>query len=45
VSYLNDTIRWNVSKVVVLFLGVWEKFNNPDFNSPEFEGIENKKLT
>jgi hypothetical protein len=21
------------------FLGIWERINNPDFNSPEFEGI------
>ena len=24
------------------FLGVWEQLNNPDFNSPEFEGIKNE---
>jgi len=23
------------------FEGVWERINNPDFNSPEFEGIKN----
>jgi hypothetical protein len=26
----------------VLFLGVWEQLNNPDFNSLEFEGIKNE---
>jgi len=26
----------------VLFLGVWKQINNPDFNSLEFEGIENE---
>jgi hypothetical protein len=26
----------------VLFLGVWERINNPDFNSLEFEGIRNE---
>ena len=26
----------------MLFLGVWEQLNNPDFNSPEFEGIRNE---
>ena len=30
------------NKDTVLFLGVWEKINNPDFNSPEFEGIKNE---
>lgn len=24
-----------------MFLGVWEQLNNPDFNSPGFEGIKN----
>lgn len=33
--------QWLKNKDTVLFLGVWEQLNNPDFNSnsPEFEGI------
>ena len=31
--------RWLNSKNTVDFLGVWEQYNNPDFNSPEFRGI------
>ena len=31
--------QWLKSKDTVLFLGVWERLNNPEFNSPEFEGI------
>jgi KilA-N domain len=31
--------QWMKSKDTVLFLGVWEQLNNPDFNSLEFEGI------
>lgn len=34
--------QWLKNKDTVLFLGVWEKINNPDFNSPEFEGIKNE---
>lgn len=36
--------QWLKNKDTVLFLGVWEKLNNPDFNSnsPEFEGIRNE---
>src|SRR3990170_379089 len=30
------------NKDTVLFLGVWEPINNPDFNSLEFEGIRNE---
>ena len=30
-----------MSKDTVLFLGVWERINNPAFNSLEFEGIRN----
>ena len=33
--------QWLKNKDTVLFLGVWEKLNNPHFNSPEFEGIKN----
>lgn len=25
-----------------LFLGVWERLNNPGFKTPEFEGIKNE---
>jgi hypothetical protein len=34
--------QWLKNKDTVLFLGVWEKRNNPafNFNSPEFEGIK-----
>ncbi|MEI7841623.1 MAG: KilA-N domain-containing protein [Gallionellaceae bacterium] len=33
--------QWLKNKDTVLFLGVWEQLNNPEFNSnsPEFEGI------
>lgn len=34
--------NWLKNKDTILFLGVWEQLNNPDFNSPEFEGIKNK---
>ena len=34
--------QWLKNKDTVLFLGVWERINNPDFNSPEFEGIRNE---
>ncbi len=34
--------QWLKNKDTVLFLGVWEHLNNPDFNSPEFEGIKNE---
>ena len=30
---------WLRNKNTIEFLGVWEKLNNPSFNSPEFEGI------
>lgn len=35
--------QWLKNKDTVLFLGVWEQLNNPEFNSnsPEFEGIRN----
>ena len=33
--------QWLRNKDTVLFLGVWEHINNPDFNSLEFEGIKN----
>ena len=34
--------NWLKNKDTVLFLGVWERINNPDFNSIEFEGIKNE---
>ncbi|HEV2613163.1 MAG TPA: KilA-N domain-containing protein [Gammaproteobacteria bacterium] len=34
--------QWLRNKDTVLFLGIWEKLNNPDFNSLEFEGIKNE---
>ncbi len=33
--------QWLKNKDTVLFLGVWERINNPGFNSIEFEGIRN----
>lgn len=33
---------WLRNKDTVEFLGVWERLNNPGFNSPGFEGIRNK---
>ena len=34
--------QWLKNKDTVLFLGVWERIYNPDFNSLEFEGIKNE---
>lgn len=34
--------QWLKNKDTVLFLGVWEQINNPNFNSPKFEGIRNE---
>jgi len=34
--------QWLKNKDTVLFLGVWEQLNNPNFNSIEFEGIRNE---
>ena len=34
--------QWLKNKDTVLFLGVWERINNPEFNSLEFEGIRNE---
>jgi hypothetical protein len=33
---------WLKNKDTILFLGIWEQINNPDFNSLEFEGIKNE---
>jgi hypothetical protein len=34
--------QWLKNKDTVLFLGVWERINNPAFNALEFEGIRNE---
>lgn len=34
--------QWMRSKDTILFLGAWEKLNNPDFKPPEFEGFKNE---
>lgn len=34
--------QWLKNKDTVIFLGVWEKIHNPEFNSLEFEGIRNE---
>jgi hypothetical protein len=34
--------QWLKNKDTVLFLGIWERINNPIFNSIEFEGIKNQ---
>ena len=34
--------QWLKNKDTVLFLGVWERMHNSDFNSLEFEGIRNE---
>lgn len=34
--------KWLRNKNTVEFLGIWEEMYNPDFNSPEFEGIKNE---
>lgn len=33
--------NWLRNKNTIDFLGVWERYNNPDFNFLEFEGIRN----
>jgi hypothetical protein len=33
--------QWLRNKDTILFLGVWERINNPRFNSIEFDGIRN----
>ena len=30
------------NKNTIEFLGIWEEMYNPNFNSPEFEGIKNE---
>ena len=34
--------KWLRNKNTVEFLGIWEEMYNPNFNSPEFEGIKNE---
>lgn len=34
--------NWLKNKDTILFLGIWEQINNPEFNSLEFEGIKNE---
>jgi len=34
--------KWLRNKNTIEFIGIWEKMYNPDFNSPEFEGIKNE---
>ncbi|WP_286965870.1 KilA-N domain-containing protein [Flavobacterium sp. UBA4854] len=33
--------NWMRNRSTIEFIGLWEKFNNPDFNSIEFDGIRN----
>ena len=33
--------NWMRNKSTIEFIGLWELFNNPDFNSIEFDGIKN----
>lgn len=37
--------KWLRNKNTIEFLGVWEKLNNQNFNSTEFEGIKNEAGT
>lgn len=34
--------KWLRNKNTIEFLGIWEEMYNPDFNSPEYEGIKNQ---
>ena len=34
--------KWLRNKNTIEFLGIWEDIFNPNFNSPEFEGIKNQ---
>lgn len=34
--------KWIRNKNTIEFLAVWEQINNPNFNSPEFEGIKSE---
>lgn len=37
--------KWLRNKNTIEFLGVWEALHNPEFNSPEFEGIRSEAGT
>jgi len=34
--------KWLRNKNTIEFIGIWEELHNPNFNSPEFEGIKNQ---
>ena len=34
--------KWLRNKNTIEFLGIWEEMYNPNFNSPEFDGIKNE---
>ena len=34
--------NWMRNRSTIEFIGLWELFNNPDFNSIEFDGIKNQ---
>ncbi len=34
--------KWLRNKNTIEFIGIWEEMYNPEFNSPEFEGIKNQ---
>ncbi len=34
--------NWMRNRSTIDFIGLWEQFNNPDFNSIEFDGIKNQ---
>jgi hypothetical protein len=34
--------KWLRNKNTIEFIGIWEEMYNPNFNSPEFEGIKNE---
>ncbi len=33
--------NWMRNRSTIEFMGLWEQFNNPNFNSIEFDGIKN----
>ena len=36
--------QWLRNKDTIEFLGIWERINNPDFKTPEFEGFKNEDI-
>ena len=34
-------MNWILTRYTIEFFGIWYEIYNPDFNSPEFEGIKN----